>query len=121
MAKLTIELTEEHIKLIKNLYYKKLAENIYGIDVYDLYGGSYKFEQMALILGYGDKVIPETVEDIFGPRYEADVQKHLEELDEFIISNLSNIEEILHQFCNVGITCGKYTCKDNVHLWSKIE
>ena len=121
MAKITLNLTEEHILLIKNLNFKKLTDSIYGIDCFDLYGGTWKWEQMALILGYSDKVIPETLESIFGPKYEKEIQDYMEELDVFISDNILNIEEILHQFSSEGIKPGKYTCMDNIHIWNKIN
>lgn len=118
MAKISLKLTKEHIILIKNLNIQKLNDYIFGIDTYNLYGGTFKFEQMALLLGYQDKILPQTAESIWGPRYEEEVQKHLEDLDGFFIDNLGNIEEILHQFCATGIKEGTYECKDNIHLWS---
>ena len=118
--KISINLTDEHIKLIKNLRYIKFDDNRYGVDNYApwAYGGSSIFEDMALILGFGDKIIPETRESPFGAICEETTQRHLEELDAFFIDHMVDIEEILHQMVdNGGIKAGKYTCLDNVRIW----
>lgn len=118
MAKLTVKIGKEELMLIKNLNIQKFDEYIVGVDTFDMYGGSFKYAQMALLLGYQDKVLKDTMESIFGPKYEEPVQKHLEEIDVFLTQNLVNIEEIIHQFCTEGIREGTYECKDNEHLWS---
>lgn len=116
--KITINLTNEHIQLIKSLRFERFDENRYGIDNYSLWGGTYLYEQMAFILGYQDKVIFETIESPMGARYEDEIQKHLEELDSFFVEHIADIEDILHQFCDIGIKPGKYTCLDNVRIWN---
>lgn len=99
-----------------------LGDNLYGIDNYNLWGGTYIYEDMAYILGKMDKVVKGTEEDPDGPKFEEETAKYLEELASFIIENLSNIEEILHQFCTEGIHTGvTYVCKPNEHIWSKEE
>ena len=118
--KISINLTDEQIKLIKNLRYIKFDDNRYGVDNYApwAYGGSSIFEDMALILGFGDKIIPETRESPFGAICEETTQRHLEELDAFFIDHMVDIEEILHQMVDSGgIKPGKYTCLDNVRIW----
>lgn len=115
--KITINLTEEHIKLIKTLRFEKFDENRYGVDNYSFWGGTYLYEQMALILGYQDKVLPETIESPMGARYEEEVQKHLEELDSFFVEHIVDVEDILHQMCDVGLKVGKYSCLDNIRIW----
>lgn len=125
MAKIKVTLTDEHIALIKNLNIRKFQENddavaVVGINPFEMYGGSYKYEQIALILGYTDKAIEETEESIYGTVYEKDTQLHMEELDKYINANLLYIEEITHQFVDKGgLTAGTYVCKDYQHIWSK--
>lgn len=114
-----VNLTEDHIKLIRNLYIQNINDNVVGIYKDDIYGGTNKYEQMAMILGVTDKVIKDTEEDINGALYEKEVQDYMSDLDAYIKENLLNIEEILHQF--LGITAGKYKCKDYQHIWQKVE
>lgn len=118
MAKIKINLTDEHLKLIRNLNVQELNDNNVGIDKDYLYGGTYKYEQMALILGYQDKAIKGTEEDFDGTLFEKDTQLHMVELDKYIRENLQNIEEIVHQFSNNGgLKEGTYECYDNQHIW----
>lgn len=96
------------------------GDNHYGIDLYQLYGGTYLYEQMAYILGKTENVIPETLEDPLGPSYDEETMKHFIELDSFIREHISDIFEILLQFCTEGIQPGvEYWCYDNEHIWRK--
>ena len=123
MARIYVNLTEDHLKLIRNLNVQALTDETVGIAKDNLYGGTYKYEQMALILGLTDKAVPGTEEDMEnGTLYEKEAQLYMVELDKYINENLLNIEEILHQFCLKGeLTVGKYVCKDYQHIWHRVE
>ena len=123
MARIYVNLTEDHLKLIRNLNVQALTDETVGIAKDNLYGGTYKYEQMALILGLTDKAVPGTEEDMeTGTLYEKEAQLYMMELDKYINENLLNIEEILHQFClKGGLTVGKYVCKDYQHIWHRVE
>lgn len=117
--KLKLTLNEDHIKLIKNFNFERLTDKHYGLDTYGLWGGTYLYEQMANILGYQDKMIPESSESCFGARYEKEYEDKMVEYDTFILENLVFIEEILHQFCDQGgLKPGVYSCIDYVRIWS---
>lgn len=120
MARLKLTFNDEHIQLIKNFRTRQLGDEYFTIDTYDLFGGTYLYEDMALILGYMDKVIPGTMEDADGPKFDDETLEHLNELDSFIVENLQNIEDILHQFCTEGIQPGvTYWCNPSEHIWHK--
>lgn len=123
MARIYVNLTADHLKLIRNLNVQALTDETVGIAKDNLYGGTYKYEQMALILGLTDKAVPGTEEDMEnGTLYEKEAQLYMVELDKYINENLLNIEEILHQFClKGGLTVGKYVCKDYQHIWHRVE
>ena len=123
MARIYVNLTEDHLKLIRNLNVQALTDDTVGIVKDNLYGGTYKYEQMALILGLTDKAVPGTEEDMeTGTLYEKEAQLYMLELDKYIRENLLNIEEVLHQFClKGGLTVGKYVCKDYQHIWHRVE
>ena len=133
MARISVTLNKEHIALIKNFNFNKLnvfdnkecikeelEQKYYGIDTYSMYGGTFLYEQMAYILGYQDKAIEGTLEDFDGPKYPKEIMDKFNELDFYIVNNITNIEEILHQFCDVGIKEGKYSCRDNEHIWKYV-
>ena len=122
MARLKLTFNDEHIQLIKNFRTRQLGDEYFTIDTYDLFGGTYLYEDMALILGYMDKVIPGTMEDADGPKFDDDTLQHLNELDSFIVENLKNIEDILHQFCTEGIQANvTYWCNPSEGIWHKEE
>ena len=123
MARIYVNLTEDHLKLIRNLNVQALTDETVGIAKDNLYGGTYKYEQMALILGLADKAVPGTEEDMEnGTLYEKEAQLYMVELDKYINENLLNSEESLHQFClKGGLTVGKYVCKDYQHIWHRVE
>lgn len=118
--KLKVTLNEDHINLIKHMWFQDFNSKV-GIDKYDIFGGTRLFEDMARILGLYDKVIPETIEDWDGAKFEPDTMKKLRELADFLDENILSIEEILHQHCDEGLKCGTYTCLDNVRIWKYVE
>lgn len=116
--KLKLEINEDIIQLIKNFKFERLTDKVYGFDTYELWGGPCIWQQMALVLGYHDKVIKETLESPFGPRYEEEYQTKMEEYATFIFENLVFLEEILHQFVDKGgIKPGIYSCIDYIRIW----
>ena len=115
--KLKVTLNEDHIKLIKNLWFQDFNTKV-GIDKFDVFGNSRLFEDMARILGlYDGHILPETLEDWDGAKFDKETTDKLNELTGFLDNNLLSIEEILHQQCDVGLKVGTYTCLDNVRIW----
>jgi hypothetical protein len=115
--KITVNITEEILTFVKLFHITKFSENRIGIDNYALFNESHPFELMARVLGLEDKIIEGTEENPLGAEYEKETMDKLIELDSYIVDNLTNIEEILHQFCDVGIKPGKYTCLSYQHIW----
>lgn len=116
--KLKLEINEDIIKLIKNFNFERLSDKHYGLDTYSLWGGTYLLEQMALILGYQDKIIPQTLESPMGVRFEEEYENKMWEYDSFILENIVFLEEILHQFIDKGgIKPGIYTALDYNRIW----
>lgn len=114
--KLKVTFNEDHIKLIKSLWFQDFNTKV-GIEKSNAFGGSHLFEDMGRILGLTDHIIPETVEDWDGAKFDEETDKKLTELAKFLDENLLAVEEILHQQCDVGIKVGTYTCLDNVRIW----
>lgn len=118
--KITVTLTDEIIKFIKLLKIQRFTENKIGYDNYALYPESHLFDFMAYVLGLQDHRIKGTEENPMGAEYDEETMKKMVEIDSYIVENLTNIEEILHQFCDVGIKPGKYTCLAYQHIWTYI-
>lgn len=94
-------------------------DKYYGLDTYDLFETDYWYDYMARIIGVSDQVIKGTEADTDGPKYPETVIDHLRELDDFLITNLVAIEDILHQFCDRGgVKAGvKYVSYDYEGIW----
>ena len=131
MATIKLKLTEDILKLVSNIRfkeYKKIEDDdersypTYAIDLNSLYGGNFVLEDISFILGIYDQRIPDTEEDAEGPRFPEELEKYMYDLHEFIVVNLDNIEEILHQMIlRGGIKPGTYKCKDWQHIWEYVE
>jgi len=92
----------DRISAISKAYAAEDVDKYYGIDTYDLFNCDYWYDQMAHIVGLSDKVIPGTEEDTDGPKYTQEVIEELRALDDFLVTNLQSIEDIIHQFCDRG-------------------
>ena len=100
--------------------YRINIDSIYGVDNFNLWGGTYIWEQMAYILGIHDHVIKGTEEDPTGPKYPDEDMEHMKELDMFILTHLEHIFQLLLQFCTEGIQPGvTYWCFDYEKIWHK--
>lgn len=122
MAKVTLELTDEHLKLISCLNYQRLGDDKVGMDLNSLYGGNFVLEDVALCLGYMDQMIPNTNEDWDGPKFPKELTNKMMDLHEYIWDNIDWIESLVHQFVvEGGLTPGKYQCTDYQKVWTKIE
>lgn len=119
--KINLVFTEDIIKFIKLMKVQKFSDSIVGFDNYALYPESHLFDFMAMILGKQDHRISGTEENPMGAEYDEETMNYFYEIDSFIIDNLEYIEEILHQFCDVGIKPGKYSCLSYNRIWKYEE
>ena len=115
--KLTIILTDEIIKLVKFFKTTQFNDYQYGVDIAALYSESHLYDFMALVLDLKDHQIPNTEENPSGAEYDDETTEKLRNLDEYIVTNILYIEEIIHQFCDVGVKPGKYTCLAYNRIW----
>lgn len=115
--KISLVFTEDIIKFIKLMKVQKFSDSKVGIDNYGLYPESHLFDFMAIVLGLQDHIIKGTEENPLGAEYDEEAMEKMMEIDSFIVENLDSIEEILHQFCDVGIKPGKYSCLAYQRIW----
>lgn len=97
-----VKLTPDHLQLIKNLRLTQLNPAVFGLDMFSAFGGDYMNQDMAIILGYGNKVIPETINRPQGPVYEQEVEDYLAVLAADFDEHLADYFELLQQFCDQG-------------------
>ena len=115
--KISLVFTDEIIKFIKLIKIQKFSDNKVGIDTYGLYSESHLFDFMAMVLGLQDHIIKGTEENPLGAEYDDEAMEKMTEIDSFIVENIDYIEDILHQFCDVGIKPGKYSCLAYQRIW----
>lgn len=97
-------------------------DSLYGVDTFNIWGGTYLWEQIAYIIGIHDHVIKGTEEDPDGPKFPEEDMEHMRDLDCFIVDNLVYIEQILHQFCTEGIQPGvTYWAYDYQLIWHRAD
>lgn len=122
MAKITLELTEDHLKLIRNIFYQDFDDDKCGIDKNNLYGGNFILEDVAISIGRYNEMIPGSQDDYDGPKFTDELSEYMWNLHVYISENLHFIESLVHQFVvQGGITPGKYTCIDYEGIWKRGE
>jgi hypothetical protein len=116
MAKIKINLTEDHIKLIKEFRIENIDDYHVGFDSVNPYGGTYLMQDLAMILGYFDKVVEGTEKDYDGPKYGIENETIMLGLHMYIMNHLDYILSIMVQFISIGVKPGLYTAIDyNLH------
>ena len=131
-----LELTEDRIKLISNMvisgfvYGKHEAvepnqissSDCFGINLNHIWGGSYLFEDMALILGFYDDFLEGTDGDYEGRRYSEEREKYMVAEFNWFKDNMYFIESLIHHYATKGgLTPGTYKCIDYKLDWEKVE
>lgn len=123
-----IEVTQDILRLLSNIHFLEFPEKNengvyepYSIDMANLYGGSFLFEDMANILGKQDLVIEGTECDAEGPSFPDEVEEYFIKTHHYIIDNLKFFESLIHQTLTTGgLKVGKYKCKDYEMIWQFI-
>lgn len=116
MAKIKINITEDHIKLIKEFKVEKINDTYTGFDTINPYGGDYLMEDLAMILGYWDKAVDGTEKDYDGRKFGLDIEQKMLDIHMYLMNNLEFILTIITQFIMTGVKPGLYTAIDyNLH------
>ena len=97
-----IKLTADHIHLLKNLKLSNLDAKSFGIDLFSPFGGDYVNQDMAILLGYGNRIIPETIGNAVGPVYDEETQGYLNKLAEDFDAHMADYFELMQQYCDKG-------------------
>lgn len=118
MAKIRIELNEQHIKLIKNFKPFIIDDYHVGYDSVNPYGGSYLIEDIAMILGHWDKAVPGTERDYDGRKFGLELEQELYELHMYLMDNFKFILSIMGQYIVKGVKEGEYTAIDTILDWT---
>ena len=90
----------------------------WAIDQWNLFGGTYVLEDVALIIGKWGDFIPGTEYEPTGRRYPEELEEYMYGLYEYIVENLVFIESLIHTYaCKGGLQCGTYKCIDYELDW----
>ena len=129
IMKKNIVLNEDHLVLIQNIKFEKfrfgpeLGSNnhfAWGIDEYNLFGGTYLMEQMAIMLNQYDKAIPGTEESPTGKQFPKELEDYWWDLYQYIWDNLEYIINlVLYYAPNGGISTGTYEFDTKTYEWKK--
>lgn len=116
-----ITLSSDHLKLIPFLFIQEDGDYNIMIDKEQIFClGSQLFEDMSMILGLRDKMIPNTQNDADGMAFDDETESYMKGLYDYLVDNLYDIETLIHQFVvKGGLSVGTYVCKDNEMLWER--
>ena len=124
MAIKKLNLTEDHLRLISNIKFEKFTfsqtpeiEHFgWGIDQWNLFGGTYVLEDVSIIIGKYDLAIE--VDGANGPRFNIELENYMWELYEYICDNLTFIMSLVLQYSTKGgLKVGTYKCIDYELNW----
>lgn len=116
MAKIKINITEDHIKLIKEFRIERINDIYVGFDTINPYGGSFLMEDLAMILNYWDKAVEGTEKDYDGRKFGLENEQKMLDIHMYLMNNFELILSIMTQFITIGIKPGLYTAIDyNLH------
>ena len=116
-----LDLTEDHLKLVKFLEINDDGDSLSIPKDGMLMMKNSILDDTALILGYKDKAIDGTIEDAEGAAYPDDVEKYLLDTYNYVKDNLYYIETLIHQYVMEGVTPGHYKAKSYDLIWRKDE
>lgn len=120
MAKKTLTLTEDHLKLISCFLIENNEESVSINKTRMLFEQSHILNDVSLILGLRDKAIPNTEEDADGLAFPDDVEEYMLNTYKYVRENLYSIETLLHQMVlRGGISSGTYICDTKSLIWEK--
>lgn len=100
-----------------NEYNDEASQNGWGINQWNMFGGTYVMEDVALITGhYGDAID----NGVMGKVYPKELEEHMWELYLYITDNMEYIMElVLWSISNGGLTPGTYKTTDRGISWTK--
>jgi hypothetical protein len=81
----------------------------WGVDQWNLFGGTYVLEDVAMILGYFDQVIENSETLASGRRFPKELEEKMYTLYEYIYENFEDIITLVFTFmARGGVTPGEY-------------
>lgn len=108
---------EEHLEILSD----KKECHAWGINQWNLFGGTYVMEDVALILGHFGDFIPGTEESHLGKQYPKELEDYWWGLYLYIVENMVLIINLIFNYLDKGgITPGTYQVNTNGMTWEKL-
>lgn len=94
----------------------------WGINQWSLFGGTYVFEDIAMILGKYNQYIPGTEESPLGKQYPKELEDYMWTLYGDIFDNMEYIISLMQFYTDKGgLTPGTYKCRAEDKIWTKLD
>lgn len=121
MSKITLNLTEDHLKLASFFLIEDGEEQVTINKKIMLTEQSHILDDVSMILGLRHKAIKASVEDADGMAFPDDVEEYMLEIYKYVSENMYWIELLIHQFFYLkdGVTPGTYECDSKVKIFEK--
>ena len=102
-----------------NEYNDEASQNGWGINQWNMFGGTYVMEDVALITGHYGEAIDDGAE---GKVYPAQLEAHMWDLYQYIYKNMEYVMRlVLWSVSNGGLKPGTYKTKDTGITWEYVE
>lgn len=122
MAVLHLNLTEDHLKLVKFFNIEDIDDDFLSINKKTMLTlQTHLLDDVSLILGLRDKAIKNRTEDADGMAFPDEEEKYMLDTYNYVSDNIHLIETLLHQRCMEGVQPGHYKCNSRDLLWEKVE
>lgn len=109
---------QEHLENLSD----KRECNAWGVNQWNLFGGTYVMEDVALILGHYGDFIPGTEESPLGKKYPKELEDYWWSLYLYIVENIVFIFSLMQNYIdNGGITPGTYQIDSNTMTWERLD
>jgi hypothetical protein len=109
---------QEHLEVLSD----KKECHAWGINQWNLFGGTYVMEDVAMILGHYGDFVPGTEESPLGKQYPKELEDYWWGLYLYIVENLVLIISLIFNYMDKGgITAGDYQVNTDGMVWEKID
>jgi hypothetical protein len=119
---LHLNLTDDHLKLVKFFNIEDLNDEYLGINKERMLTmQTHLLDDVSLILGLRDKAIERSKEDADGLAFPDEEEKYMLDTYHYVSDNIYLIETLLHQRATEGVQSGHYRCNSKDMIWEKLE
>lgn len=120
MATKTLTLTKDHLKLASCFFIEEDDNSLIINKKVMLTEQSHLLDDVSLILGLRDKMIPNTQDDAEGMAFPDEIEQYMLDTYNYVSQNIYWIELLIHQcIMSGGVEPGTYECDTRVKIFEK--